>query len=189
MEYVGNIERPRHTAISIGWVSSLISILQKQQTNEKENLITAGLFLLSIIPKLADHLNLYETVPLSVLLIMVTSFIFILCEPGSKMTGQFEIFGQELDRCNWYALPMELQRIYMIFLSETQNQIKMFSYGNITCERVTSKKVDNWRWNSNLHAFCCCWMFNIISRLSTRHFRTLWRFGGSRHRWWTFYTG
>lgn len=76
--------------------------------------------------------------------ILVGSFIFIICEPSHYCTQQFENFGDELGQCDWYALPIELQRMYLIFLSDTQKEIEIDSYGNITCQRDTSKKVFCW---------------------------------------------
>lgn len=71
---------------------------------------------------------------------MVT-FVFILCEPGARMINQFNLLSGELHRCEWFLLPIDMQRMYMIFLSDTQNPTKMRSYANIACERETSKQV------------------------------------------------
>lgn len=73
---------------------------------------------------------------------MMTEYIFLLCEPGMLMTHQFELFGEELARCNWYALPIEMQRIYALFLSDSQHPIEMTGYGGITCDRDTAKRVN-----------------------------------------------
>lgn len=68
-------------------------------------------------------------------------FLFLMCEPGSKMTNEYEMFGDEIDQCNWYLLPTHMQQMYLIFLSDTQNDVEICSYGNITCNRETSKRV------------------------------------------------
>lgn len=68
-------------------------------------------------------------------------FIFILCEPGAKLTYQFDTLSGELIRYDWYLLTIEMQRMYMFFLLDTQHPMKMLCYGNITCERDTTKKV------------------------------------------------
>lgn len=85
--------------------------------------------------------NLFEILPVFSILTWTTIYILILCEPGTKMINQFEMFGAELSRCDWYSLSVEMQRIYLIFLSDTQNPMKVSSYGNITCERETFKTV------------------------------------------------
>lgn len=58
------------------------------------------------------------------------------------MINQFIILNDELNRCDWYLLSIELQRMFVVFLLDTQNPIKMLSYANISCERETFKKVD-----------------------------------------------
>lgn len=72
---------------------------------------------------------------------LVTSYIFITCEPGMMLTAEFEKIGNELCRCNWYLLPADLQRMLIIFVLDMQNPIKISSYANITCERDTAKLV------------------------------------------------
>lgn len=93
------------------------------------------------IPKWTDDSNNVETFGLVILPFMILAYIFLLCEPGMMMTGRFEMFGEELGRCAWYLFPVELQRVYMVFLSDVQNSIRISCYGNITCERDTSKRV------------------------------------------------
>lgn len=92
--------------------------------------------------KWADDSSAFQILLLLFVLFWTIIFIFILCEPGARMTYQFVAFGEELSRCDWYLLSIELQRMYMIFLSETQNPMKMLCYGNITCDRDTTKKVN-----------------------------------------------
>lgn len=65
----------------------------------------------------------------------------MICEPGARMTQQYELYGEEIGQCDWYLLSIEMQRMYMVFVSDTQNSMKIFSYGNITCDRETPKKV------------------------------------------------
>lgn len=57
------------------------------------------------------------------------------------MTNQFAMISEELVRCNWYLLPIELQRIYLTFLFDTQKPENILSYGGIECKRQTAKKV------------------------------------------------
>lgn len=65
----------------------------------------------------------------------------MLCEPAMMMTNRFEVFGEKVAECDWYLLPIKMQRMYCIFLLETQSPIVLCSYGGITCERNTSKLV------------------------------------------------
>lgn len=72
------------------------------------------------------------------------------------MTNQFEGFNVELSQCDWYLLSIEMRRMYVIFVSDTQHSIKILSYANIACERDTSKKVIKW--------------VNIVNTLNFTHF-------------------
>lgn len=93
------------------------------------------------ISKWADDSNSFEFAVLFVAIAWATMFVFVLCEPGRQMTTQFEMFGDELGRFDWYLLPIELQRMYRIFLADTQYPVDICSYGGITCDRETSKRV------------------------------------------------
>lgn len=64
-------------------------------------------------------------------------FVFLLCEPGERMTTQFNELNDELNRCDWYLLPISIQQMYVIFSLEAQNSMEMLSYADITCERQT----------------------------------------------------
>lgn len=97
--------------------------------------------LLSFILKWDEDSNLFETVFLVIVLIFINLFNFLLCESGARMTSQLETFDEKFSQCDWYLLPIELKQMYTIFLSDTQNSIKLTSYAGITCERNTSKKV------------------------------------------------
>lgn len=85
--------------------------------------------------------NMLQTLSLIFMLIIVNIFNLLLCEPATRMSNHFDKFDEELHQCDWYLLPIELRRMYMVFLSETQNSIQITSYGGITCERETTKKV------------------------------------------------
>lgn len=85
--------------------------------------------------------NLFKVGVLSYVIFVVIAYVFILCEPGARMIKHFEIFEENLSQFDWYLLPIDLQLMYMVFLSETQNGVKISSYGGIVCERNTSKLV------------------------------------------------
>lgn len=77
----------------------------------------------------------------SLYVLVVFEFLFMLCEPGERVTNQFEMFGEELERCNWYKLSIEMQRIYLTFLVNTQQNLNIECYGGIQCTRETLKMV------------------------------------------------
>lgn len=67
---------------------------------------------------------------------------FVFCELGERVAIQFELFDVELNRCGWNKLPIEMRRMYMIFLSGTQQPANIRSYGSILCTRETFKRVN-----------------------------------------------
>lgn len=67
----------------------------------------------------------------------------MICEPGTHVTTHFEIFNEELSRCDWYLLPVDVQLMYMVFLSNAQNPVKIASYGGISCSRSVLERVTN----------------------------------------------
>lgn len=87
---------------------------------------------------------MFEIIPLCVILNAIISFTFLLCEPGMIMTHQFVLFYEKLAECDWYTLPIQMQRMYIISLMETQNPITIHCYAGITCERDRSKKVNQY---------------------------------------------
>ena len=68
-------------------------------------------------------------------------YMFMLCEPGERVTNAFEKFNEELEQCNWHLLPPNLRRLYLIFVMDTQQPINIQCYGGILCTRETYKSV------------------------------------------------
>lgn len=77
------------------------------------------------------------------LLILMWAYgaLFLVCEPGQRVTNQFEMFSEELQRCDWDELPIEMRRMYLIFLSDTQQPVNIACFFNVICSRETFKKV------------------------------------------------
>lgn len=67
--------------------------------------------------------------------------ISVFCGFGEMVTDQFEIFDDELAQCNWYSLPIKLQRQYGIFMSGAQQTTYIRGFGNIECTRESLKQV------------------------------------------------
>lgn len=67
--------------------------------------------------------------------------IFIFCGQSEEMINEFETFNHKLGECNWYSLPLDIQRMYLIFISNTQQPKIIQGYGNILFTRDTFKKV------------------------------------------------
>lgn len=67
--------------------------------------------------------------------------IFVACECGQNVTLQFEKFSNTLSQCKWYFLPIELQRMLITVMINTQHPTYIQGYGNIECTRYSFKKV------------------------------------------------
>lgn len=72
----------------------------------------------------------------------VYGFNLIACEPGERVTNRFEQFSRKFNDCGWNNLSIGMQRIYLIFLSDTQQPKTIHSYGGIICTRDTFKQVN-----------------------------------------------
>lgn len=108
--------------------------------NEKNQIINAQNF--SFLPlKWNDDPNVIEII--SIALAGLYTFVFnsVVCELGQWMTNQYEVFEDELTTCDWYALPIEMQQLYLIFLLDAQQPIHIQCYGGIACSRETFKVV------------------------------------------------
>lgn len=86
-------------------------------------------------------MNILETSMECFMLIWIIVEVFLLCESGAIVTSQFELFDNELSQCDWHLLPIQMQRTYLIFKSDSQHSIQISAYGQIVCERDTAKKV------------------------------------------------
>lgn len=93
-----------------------------------------------LLQKWDENSKLFENMILSNLILIAFTVILIVCEPGERVTNQFEQFGVNLDQCKWNKLPIEMQRIYLIFLSDAQQPKYIRSYGGIVCTRETFKQ-------------------------------------------------
>lgn len=65
----------------------------------------------------------------------------LICEPGERVANQFNKFGAKFGRCEWNKLPIGIQRMYLISLSDTQQPKNVRTYNSIKCSRETFKKV------------------------------------------------
>lgn len=67
--------------------------------------------------------------------------IFCICEIGESVTQQFDVFDKTLKRSKFYLMPIELQRMLVIVLSNSQQPILLHGYGGIQCTRESFKQV------------------------------------------------
>lgn len=64
-----------------------------------------------------------------------------ICERGEQLTYQIDQFSLMFARCDWTKLSIGLQRMYLIFLADTQQPKYIQGYGRVTCTRATFKEV------------------------------------------------
>lgn len=67
----------------------------------------------------------------------------ILCTFGDLLTHQFNVFNDELCMCNWYLFPIDLQRMLLIFIINTQQPAIIHGFADTVCTRDAFKQV--WR--------------------------------------------
>lgn len=89
-----------------------------------------------------DKSKLIENAILTIVVLWTFILNMLVCEPGDRVTNQFEKFGVEFGQYQWYNLPTEMQRSYLLFLSDTQQLIHLQTYGGIMCTRETYKQVN-----------------------------------------------
>lgn len=107
----------------------------------KKSVKVAHSLLVLFFEKVNDNSNLIEILCTIMVMYWGCGIVFIACEFGERMTNDFERFDEELERCGWHLLPIELQRMYLIFLSNTQQPKTVHCYGGLVCSRETYKKV------------------------------------------------
>lgn len=68
--------------------------------------------------------------------------VFFNSELGERVTLQFNAFNELLCQSEWYLLPLDVQRMLVIFMMDTEQPAVIQGYGNIECTRASFKKVD-----------------------------------------------
>lgn len=78
------------------------------------------------------------------LFLMVWSFVFVslFCELGEMTLERYEKVDQQLFNCKWYKFPIEIQRMLVIVIANSQQPVTICGYGNIVCTRDALKKVN-----------------------------------------------
>lgn len=68
--------------------------------------------------------------------------IFFYCELGEIIGRKCNMFDQELYECEWHAFPIELQKLMLTFMSNTQRGCVFQGCVNTVCTRDSFKSVD-----------------------------------------------
>ena len=82
-----------------------------------------------------------EMIRILFLLFWSVGMNFVICEFCEMVTDHFEAFDYELCQCNWYSFPIEIQRILIIVIANTQQPEILQAFGNTPCTREVFKKV------------------------------------------------
>lgn len=81
------------------------------------------------------------------------SATFCFCEFGQMIGNQFNQFDDTLGQCDWYAFPIEMQQMLVVFLTSSQRPPMICGFGNTECTRDSFKRVrircDGWNSFSN----------------------------------------
>lgn len=128
---------------------------------------------------------------------MITLFwsvfpIYLFSDLGEDVSNHFYELNDTIYQSEWYAFPIEVQRMLPILLMTTQKQVVPRGFGNLLCIRESFKKVTtsflplhvnvqvlitseiprdySFSWNGLCSLLFLFWIF----RLSTEDSRTLW---------------
>lgn len=71
----------------------------------------------------------------------VFGLLLFVCELGERVSLHFDMFAEELEQCNWCELPIKMQRMYLIFLADTQQPVQIECYANVILTRQTFQAV------------------------------------------------
>lgn len=82
-----------------------------------------------------------ELIPPFFIVLLTFAIIFSVCECGERVTHQSNTFNYELSQCDWYLMPIEVQRLLVVFMAYTQQPLLLRGYGNIVCTRDAFKSV------------------------------------------------
>lgn len=123
-------------------------------------MIVQVFFIFFLVCHTMQSLELTTQMILSFLVFWSFAIIFAFCELGAQVTIQFNSINEELCQGDWYLQSIEVQRMLLIFMSNTQTPA-ILGYGNIVCTRNAFKEVHNFQlffqskienWNLIMHS-------------------------------------
>lgn len=86
-------------------------------------------------------MNPIELIAPFIATLWVFILIFLVCESGTMVANQFDMFDEKFRECKWYLLPNDMQRMLVIFISDLQQPKFIRGYANVVCTREAFKKV------------------------------------------------
>lgn len=67
--------------------------------------------------------------------------LLLLCVLGEMVTIQFCEFNEQVYQCHWYLFSVEMQRIFGVFMSITQQTAVVRGFANALCTHEAFRKV------------------------------------------------
>lgn len=89
-----------------------------------------------------EHVNLNIVIVISGIVVSASN-LFLYCYFGKMATESFEHIADALYECNWQKLPIELQKYFIIMMSNSQRSIYYSGYGIAVLNLETFTKVSN----------------------------------------------
>lgn len=84
------------------------------------------------------------------------------------VTKEFDSFNQTIGQCDWYSFPHEIQQMFLIVLTNTQQSTFIQGFGNISCTRELFKRV------SMFFVFFIKIYFDIVNLIDLFVFQTIY---------------
>lgn len=69
--------------------------------------------------------------------------VFFSCEIGQRFSNAYEDVNDVIGCMNWNYLPLEIQRMLLIIMLDTQQPFEVNCFGSTACNRETFKKVSH----------------------------------------------
>lgn len=104
------------------------------------------------------------------------ALIFLFCNFGEKIGGQFNKLNDVIYQCNWYLCPLKTQQMFPMILTATQNVPTMTSFGNVVCSRESFKKVTLIYFQADIFVQIFNWI-DSFRRWLRADFHATWCFG------------
>lgn len=95
----------------------------------------SSMFCVASKRKSDDHSNVTVMILPLVSIFWSFALIFTYCELSQMITTEFDMFNVELCEYKWYLCSIDMQRMLLIFMSNTQQPIALEGFGNIVCSR------------------------------------------------------
>lgn len=69
--------------------------------------------------------------------------VFTCCELGERLTIAYDGLECEIEQFEWFAFPIEIQRILPIIMNSGQQTVTLQYFGSFCGDRETFKKANN----------------------------------------------